>query len=66
MSVYCQECGSANLRRAHFRLSDTVRLLAFRYPVRCRNCRKRWSAPIFEARLLPNAPHRRHAAEKAT
>lgn len=65
MSLYCQECGSQNVRRAHFRFSDAVRLLTFRYPVRCRDCKKRWHAQMRDARLLPHAPHRRNA-EKAT
>ena len=28
MSLYCQECGSSSLRRAHFRFYDALRLLA--------------------------------------
>jgi hypothetical protein len=59
MSLSCQECGSSNLRRAHFRFSDMVRLLTLRYPVRCRDCKSRGHAPMQEARLLPNAPVRR-------
>jgi len=66
MSLSCQECGSSNLRRAHFRFSDAVRLLTLRYPVRCRNCRKRWYAPIEQARLLPDAPHRRERTENVS
>lgn len=64
MSLSCQECGSSNLRRAHFRLSDVIRLLALRYPVRCRDCKARRFARMQEARLLPNAPARR-AIERA-
>jgi hypothetical protein len=66
MSLFCQECGSSNLRQAHLRFFDAIRLFMFRYPVRCRNCRKRWHAPVFEARQLPNAPHRRESPEKVT
>jgi len=65
MSLYCQECGSVNLRRSNFRLSDAVRLFVFRYPVRCRDCRKRWHARMQEANLLPNAPPRRSSPVKA-
>jgi len=64
MSLYCHECGSSSLRRAHFRFSDTLRLLTFQYPVRCRACKKRWHASISDVRLLPHAPDRRENAEK--
>jgi hypothetical protein len=62
MSLYCQECGSKNLRRAHFRFSDVLGLLMLRFPVRCRNCKTRGHARMQEARQLPNAPTRRALA----
>jgi hypothetical protein len=66
MSLYCQECGSGNLRRAHFRFSDVFGLLTLRYPVRCRSCKSRGHARIRQARLLPVAPTRRTGVEKAS
>ena len=64
MSISCHECGSPNIRQAQFHLSDTLQLLAFRYPVRCRSCRKRWHAPLKEARQLPPSPGRRTSDAK--
>jgi len=66
MSLYCHECGSSSLRQAHFRLADTLHLLAFKYPVRCRACRRRWYASMMVVRRLPHAPHRRQDAEKVS
>ncbi len=66
MSLYCHECGSSTLRQAHFRIADTLRLLIFQYPVRCRTCRRRWHAFIADARLLPAAPHRRENTPEAS
>jgi hypothetical protein len=62
MSLYCQECGSTNLRRAHFRFSDVFGVLMLRYPVRCRNCKSRGHARLHEARQLPDPPARRAIA----
>jgi hypothetical protein len=59
MSVSCHECGSPNVRQAHFRFPDAFHLLALRYPVRCRSCRKRWYVLFSEARQLPPSPLRR-------
>jgi hypothetical protein len=64
MSVYCHECGSANVRQAHFRLADALQLFAMQYPVRCRSCKKRWYLPLSEARHLPRSPVRRRTTEK--
>ena len=66
MSLYCQECGSVSLRRASLHLYDAMRLLAFQYPVRCRECKSRWYIAYREARRLPQAPNRRNAAQKAS
>src|ERR1700739_4190159 len=41
MSLFCHECGSNKLRRAHLRFSDATRLFVLQYPVRCRVCRRR-------------------------
>jgi hypothetical protein len=59
MTIYCHECGSTNVRIAHFRFGDLIRLLAFRYPVRCRTCKARWHAPVRYAIHLPRPQHGR-------
>ena len=46
MEKNCQACGSSRFRLSHFRLSDLVRLIAFKYPVRCIACQQRSYAPI--------------------
>jgi hypothetical protein len=66
MSLSCPECGSNNLRRAHLRFSDAIRVLALQYPVRCRVCRMRWLISVQEALQLPHAPHRRTTVEKVS
>jgi hypothetical protein len=64
MSLYCHECGSSNVRRAHFRLSDALRMFTFRYPVRCTTCKRRWHALMTAVRMLPHAPNRRQNTQK--
>ncbi len=66
MSLYCQECGSTNLRRASLRIFDAIRLLSFQYPARCRDCKTRWYVAYKDARRLPHAPQRRNAAQKVS
>jgi len=57
MHIYCHECGSTDVRTSHFRFRDVARLLALRYPVRCRTCKARWHAPIGPALHLPRPQH---------
>ena len=65
MSLYCHECGSSSVRRAHFHFfPDALRLLTFHYPVRCRTCRRRWYVSMTDVRPLPKAPHRRENAPR--
>jgi hypothetical protein len=64
MSVSCLECGSLSVRQAHLRLSDARFLLMLKYPVRCRDCKKRWYAPLTSARRLPHSPQRRDVTER--
>gem|GEM_PF-5597211 len=66
MSLFCHECGSNKLRRAHLRFSDATRLFVLQYPVRCRVCRRRWHVALLEVLRLPHAPHRRRGVEKVT
>jgi hypothetical protein len=47
MTAYCHACGSRNLRPSRLQLKDLVYLLIFRYPVRCRYCRKRFFVSVF-------------------
>jgi hypothetical protein len=65
MSLFCHECGSTDIRIAHFRFGDALRLFIFRYPVRCRDCKNRWYAPIALARELPRPQNRRGRVKKA-
>lgn len=64
MSLYCHECGSTEVRVSHLRLVDAVRIIALQYPVRCRNCRHRWYAPLSETRNLPRPQHPRGRSKK--
>jgi len=42
----CPSCRSSKFRPSKFRVRDIFKLLRFRYPVRCRYCRKRSFAPV--------------------
>lgn len=57
MTVYCHTCGSRNLRPSRLQLKDLAYFLVLRYPVRCRHCRKRFSASIFSLRKLRRDAH---------
>lgn len=59
MSLFCHECGSSDLRTSHLRPRDVMRLLAMKYPVRCRMCKARVYAPLRAALALPRPQHRR-------
>lgn len=64
MSFSCIECGSTKVRQAHLRVGDLPFLLMLKYPVRCRDCKKRWYLPLVNARRLPNSPQRRNVTER--
>jgi len=53
MSLCCHECGSTDLRTAHLSFRDCLRLVAMKYPVRCRTCKARSYAPLLHALDLP-------------
>ena len=64
MTIYCHACGSRNLRPSRLQLKDLVYLLILRYPVRCRNCRKRFSVSIFSiGKIRREAEARRNREE---
>jgi len=42
MPVICPFCACNNLRPSVFKGGDFFRLLLFKYPVRCRDCRERF------------------------
>jgi hypothetical protein len=46
MDKSCVECGGSRFRLSRFRISDIPRLLAFRYPVRCLECKRRAYASV--------------------
>jgi hypothetical protein len=46
MPIRCRNCGSDDLRLSHFRIADIWYCLALRYPIRCRNCRRRSTANL--------------------
>ncbi len=64
MTIYCHACGSRNLRPSRLQLKDLAYFLVLRYPVRCRLCRKRFSASIFRIGMIRReAEARRHREE---
>lgn len=66
MALYCHECGSRDVRASHFRLGDMLYLLGFHYPVRCRECKNRWYAPLRPALDLPRPKRRRVRARSSS
>ena len=52
MTVRCRKCGSDNLRPSHLRAGDVFLLLTLRYPVRCRDCRRRFAVSLFHIRKV--------------
>ena len=64
MNVYCQACGSRNIRPSYFRITDAGFLLTLRFPVRCRQCRKRFAVSIFKIRRLRREATARIAREE--
>jgi hypothetical protein len=52
MGMYCNLCGSPNIRNSRFRPSDLPRLLLMQSPVRCRSCDGRYFAGIFSTSKL--------------
>lgn len=46
MEMSCVECGASRFRLSRFRISDILRLLAFRYPIRCVECKRRTYASV--------------------
>jgi hypothetical protein len=59
MSLYCHECGSTDLRSAHLQWRDWLKLLALKYPIRCRACKTRNYGPLHRALKLPRPQHQR-------
>ena len=43
----CPSCDGFNLRPSRWRLYDSPALIRFSLPLRCRDCRHRFYAPIF-------------------
>lgn len=64
MSLYCNECGSPDLRSAHLQLRDWSKLLALKYPIRCRACKTRSYTSIHLALQLPRPTHPRIREKK--
>jgi hypothetical protein len=54
--VRCYRCGSTNIRRATLRVAHLFALFLFRYPARCRICRKRNYVTIRQAFRLDSPP----------
>ena len=52
MTVHCHSCGSRNLRPSRLQAVDAFALLTLRYPVRCRDCRRRFLVSIFSIRKV--------------
>ena len=65
MSLSCQECGSSNLRRAHFRISDAFAFFAPLYPVRCRDCKNSLVCSHAQSTPVAACSRRRRRTEKA-
>jgi hypothetical protein len=53
MTLRCSSCGSFNLRTAHFRKTDILKLFLLQYPMRCRSCRTRAHAFLFRIIGMP-------------
>jgi len=64
-SIFCHECGSTDLRTSQLNFRDCFKLLAMKYPVRCRTCKARSYAPIREALQLPR-PHYPRTRDRKT
>lgn len=56
MKIHCSACGSNAFRLSRFRISDVFRLLMLKYPVRCKDCRKRAYAFIGSIAGLQRSP----------
>jgi hypothetical protein len=65
MTVYCRICGSRNLRPSRLQLKDLAYFVALRYPLRCRDCRNRFSVSIFSLQKLRRDAHARVAGKQA-
>lgn len=61
-SVQCPECNSPHLRLSKFRSTDAAHLLAFRYPLRCRECRARFFVML--PRAVKLARRHKHKPEQ--
>ena len=64
MAVKCKFCGSMNLRPSHFQLIDLAFLFILRFPVRCRECRERFTASIFSIPEIRRKAEARRISEE--
>lgn len=62
--LICWGCRSTRFRSSHLRLSDFLQLLAFRLPVRCRDCHARVHTNVFRALVIKHADHVRHSGRR--
>jgi len=58
--MHCTKCGSVKFRISRMKPSDFMKLITFRFPVRCRICNRRRFVPLSTAIGIQKADSARH------